>query len=95
MTERMSHERPMTIAEMSEEQLRARLAEVNKEILKHTSGLDRLPAPYEESSSGDDNSVESEGVQQALGDVQQRLSNLRREMMEIEQRLSKLNENAA
>ena len=81
---------PRTIGEMSLQELKARLVAVNDEIFRLTSGLDRIPAPFQESTQGDDDAVESESVQQAVGGTQERVANLRREMMEIETRLSHL-----
>jgi len=73
-----------TAPEMTPEQIRTRLRQVNDQIILLTSNINQIPAPFEESPQGDDNAVESEGSQQAFGNVQQRLADLRREMMELE-----------
>jgi uncharacterized small protein (DUF1192 family) len=80
--------RPKTLVEMSPEEIRERLHLVNDEIMKLTSNLNQIPKPFEESKQGDDDAVESEGSQQAFGTVQQRLADLRRELMELEARLT-------
>jgi Mg2+ and Co2+ transporter CorA len=80
--------RPKTLVEMSPAEIRERLRLVNDEILRLSSNLNQIPKAFEESKQGDDDAVESEGSQQAFGDVRQRLADLRRELMELEARLS-------
>lgn len=92
----MSKEKaPVTLAEMSPEQLRSRLHEINQEITGLTSGINAIPAAFEESGQGDDNAVESESTQQAFGLTQERLAHLRRELLKVEERITKTEKKAA
>jgi hypothetical protein len=79
MNESAPHNESRTRKELLE-----RIGQIDKAIIAAEDGLDRVPADYEESKSGDDNATESQGTQQALGGVSQELEELRREKAELQ-----------
>lgn len=92
----MSESSPTSSSErLSREALAERIAQIDKAIIAAQDGLDRIPADYEESPSGDDNATESQGTTQALGGISQELDELRREKAELQAQLDSLPAKAA
>jgi chromosome segregation ATPase len=75
---------------LTKEQLVARLAEIDKAHFGLTESLDRAPAEFQESTSGDDDATESEPLNQRLAEIRRELEALEAERGTLQTQLATL-----
>ena len=87
-----SMEQPPHTQEMTPEQIQERLAQIDKALFTLTDSLNSVPAESQESTQGDDDALESELVEQKLGDIRSQIEELQRERDQLHQLLAKTQE---
>lgn len=78
---------PLTMDKISIEQ---RISDIDSKIIELEERLTTLPSQFEESTSTDDNAVEGELENQALGSLAQQIESLRSEKADLQAELKRL-----
>ncbi len=76
--------------EMTPEQIRERIGQIDRAIITLKDNLNRIPGETQESSQGDDDAVETEMMEPRFGEVSQEIQDLERERKELEDKLHQL-----
>ncbi len=76
-----------TKPEMTELEIRQRLAAIDAEHFKLTESLTRAPAEFQESHQGDDDATEDEGLTQKLANIRSNIEQLEKERDSLHERL--------
>lgn len=76
--------------EKSAQEIQDRLAQIDKEHFQLTENLNRVSAPFQESTQGDQDAIESQFADNAFGDVRQQIEKLERERDELHIQLEQL-----
>ena len=76
--------------ERTPEQIRERLAQIDKRHFELTEGLNLVPAPFQESTQGDDDATEAEPTGQAYDNVAEELRRLDQEGHDLRAKLIEL-----
>jgi len=83
-------ERAPQSPELNEQQILARLAQIDKEHFELTESLNLAPTKFQESTQGDDDAIEEEGELQELATIRRKLEALQLESKELHDHLDRL-----
>jgi chromosome segregation ATPase len=76
--------------ELTESEIRQRLAAIDAEHFQLTESLNMAPAEFEQSTQGDDNAPEGDALTQKLAGIRSSIEQLDKERGELHDRLTKL-----
>jgi len=79
-----------TAAERTPEEIRERIAQIDRAIITLEDNARLAPGIAQESTQGDDDAIESEASDQELGRIRQEIEQLRQEKVQLQEKLANL-----